>query len=1036
MITPIGLFIGALITCTPAFAIGSIIAAAIGLSGFWATAAAFAINTIVSSIVSKALMSPAENPAAGQSPNPGNRQQVPPATDNKLPVVYGQAWLGGIITDLSITTDNLEMYYVITLCETTGTGSDVITFGDVYWGGKRVVFNSNGYSVDSLYDPSTSQSDTSVKGKMDIYLYKNGSYSPANSSTNAVSVMSASNLTYQWNSSKLMSNCAFAIVHIKYSIKANLRGIEPTKFQLTNSRSAPGDCVYDYLTNTRYGAAIPVSQIDTQSLTDLNTYSNANFTYTTYSGGTSVQTRFRFDGAIDTSRTIMQNLQDMMSSCDSLLRYDEVTATWGVIVQQPTYTVAMALDDSSLVGPIEITPTDLSSSFNVAEVKFPDKSNQDAFNSVSYDLSVIDPALLYPNEPVNKQSISLPLVNDNVRAQYIANRLMKGAREDLSIRCSTSYIGIQLEAGDIVSVTNANYGWSAKLFRINKVTQTFSQDGSIVCQLFMTEFNPDVYSDTSITQFTPAPNSGLGDPSTFGTLAVPVLASQYPTAANPSFTINVTTAPNGITQYVELYYSAFTNPTNSQLIFAGTTAVQPDGFPYAPNTVLPITLTNVPSGDWYFFSQMVNNLGASPYSSASSLFRWRPSTYQFTNRYLAIAYADTITGSGFSLSPRGKIYYGLCNQDSISPPTSPSSYTWYLADPNFGTSYYLCYSNRTGRKFSFATGLASATAGAFVPTNTSQFDPSIWSALVDGTNYIDLDSRTGQLIEYGGTVTGTQSGEVSVINNPDGKVIASLSPLLATQFGPGVYSVTSSAATITIDVYGRVIGFTVPDSFYYTQQVFTATSGQTVFTVTRGAGYIVGNCLVFENGLLLNPSEYTDASGSVTFATGRTLNDIITIVSVKAVNASTGVYSAFTRNTANLTDASSYTASGFTLNSGFELLFLNGTVVNDQDYDIIGQTITNFPDLVTGDLEIIQWTANNQSQPCSGAVNSVAYTINGQSTYNFSYNASSFNLYSNGALLKQGTDYTTATGNYTLASTPTTNTTVMVQQTFARTGAV
>ena len=118
------------------------------------------------------------------------------------------------------------------------------------------------------------------------------------------------------------------------------------------------------------------------------------------------------------------------------------------------------------------------------------------------------------------------------------------------------------------------------------------------------------------------------------------------------------------------------------------------------------------------------------------------------------------------------------------------------------------------------------------------------------------------------------------------------------------------------------------------------------------------------------------------------------------------------------------------------MLFLNGTVVNDQDYDIIGQEITNFPAVVNGDLQVIQWSSNNLSLPNGSPVNIVTNTIINQTIYPFSFIASSFNLYQNGVLLKQGTDYTTGTGTYTLANTPDTIQNILVQQTFARTGAV
>jgi hypothetical protein len=184
---------------------------------------------------------------------------------------------------------------------------------------------------------------------------------------------------------------------------------------------------------------------------------------------------------------------------------------------------------------------------------------------------------------------------------------------------------------------------------------------------------------------------------------------------------------------------------------------------------------------------------------------------------------------------------------------------------------------------------------------------------------------------------------------------------------------------------------------------------------------------------LLDESEYIDAASTVTLATGAVTGNIITIISFRSYNATSGYYASFTRTTATLTAASSYTTSG--LVSGFELLFINGAILNEQDYDFVGSDLTNFPSVMTGLLTMIEWTANNLSVPNGTPVNIVINTTVGQTTYSFSYTAASFNLFMNGILLLQGTDYTTGTGNYTLSNTPTTISNVMVQQTFARTGA-
>lgn len=1102
---------------------GSIIATSIFgimMSGTVAYAmTAFAINIVASMIISKAFAPNIDN-AAINSSNPGSRLQIPPAGDNKLPVVYGQAYVGGIVTDLSITTDNQILYYVLTLAEVTNTETggtpDVFTFGNIYFGGKKCIFDIvDKTSVIGLFDESTGITDNTVSGKLNFYLYRNGSASGVNTTQTAIQIMQNPNLVYQWDNTKLMSNSVFAIIKITYNQNANLTGLQQTKFQITNSRNKPGDCFLDYLSSSRYGAAIPLASINTVSLTALNTYSSGSFAYTSSAGVPLTQPRFQFDGSLDTNQTIMNNLQLMASCCDCLIRYNEIDGTWGVIVQSPAYTTVMTLDDSNVISAIQITPVDIASSYNIVEVKYPDGTNQDSFNTATFNLAVLNPSLMYPNEPVNKQSLNLPLVNNGVRAQYIANRTLEAGREDLQVKLTINYVGLQLEAGDIVSLSNVNYGWTLKRFRIGQVVENFKEDGTISATLSLMEYNPAVYDDIPVTQFTPAPNTGISSPLGFGTLVTPTIVNLQPTTANPSFGLVITASSAGTIQYAEVYYSAFINPTSTQRIFAGTTAVNPDGEPYLPNSSMgTVTLSNIPNGDWYFSVRMVNGLGTSAFSASSTLLRWRPTTFQYDQRYAVIAYGDDLSGTGISASPTGKSYYGIYNSASTTYSSTASDYTWYFADPSFGTSYNLFYTNRQGRKFSFATGPATYASGTarYVPANSAVYDPSIWSALPGNVNYIDLDVRTGQL-----TVTGTTNigaGEIAITNNSSGTVVASLSQLL--DFGSGVQTLTGSAATLTIDVYGRVLGFTTPDSFYYTRFDAVATAGQTVFTPTaRQANYIVGMDLVFRNGALLDTTEYTENSTTVTLGTGAALNDVIVIISMRAVSASifycplnisvqsvatnivtytaaalpqqnivagdihtflntgtptqytvsaynaatrqvtysttvTGVsagqnfyqyrasglsYRPFSRWTASLTAASTYTPTTFAMHSGYEKLFINGASVNDQDYDLVSGAITNFPSPVTGLLTIIQFNDNNLivavGNPTSIAVNTVA----SQPNYTFNYDQNAFELYNNGSLQIVTSDYTTGAGTYTLTTTPTTNLNILQQNTYNRTGA-
>lgn len=866
---------------------GSIIAVQVfGLvaGSFAAAATAFAINMIASTIIARSFGAKGVGDSANQSENPGNNQQVGPAGDNKVPVIYGTAYTGGIITDLSITSNNQKIYYVLTLAEVTGAERgepDVYTFGNVYYGGKRCVFDvTDPAMVIGLYDESTLQTQTIPSGYFYIYLYRNGSNSGVNTAQTAVQVMQASGLVYTWDASKQMTNAAFAIIVLNYSVSSNLTGIQQTRFQLTNSRNSPGACLYDFMRSERYGAALADEQIDIPSLVALDAYSAQLMTYTPYTGGSATLPRFRFDGVLDMNNTVMTNLQAMSTCCDCLIKYNEITGKWGVIVQQPTYTVAMDINDSNMVSAIQVTPLDLASSYNIIEVKFPDGSSKDTFNSATFDLSIVNPSLMYPNEPINKQTVSLPLVNSSVRAQYIANRCLEAAREDLQVRVTINYTGIQLEAGDIVTMTNANYGWTAKVFRVTQVIENFTDDGQVTASLSLSEYNASVYDDVNVTQFTPAPNTGIGSPLTFGSLYAPQFLNIQPSAAIPSFEVAVTSSSGGIVQYAEVYYSAFQYPSASQLFFAGTTAINSGGNPYTPNSEMgTVRITAVPQGDWYFFVKYVNAVGSSQFSSASTMIAWRPTTYQYTNRWVAVAYATNATGTtGFSFNPRSKTYFGLLNATTANTSNDPAAYTWYAG--NFGTNNYLLFASREDRKVSVAVGNAgfSNLGGAFVPTETSVYDTSVWGALEDGQNYIDLDARSGQLTKAGTTAISSADGLLSVNNNTNGSMVVSLQKFL--NFGNGVYSKTFDAATLTIDVYGRVVGFTEPDSFYYTDNSFTATVGQTSFSVT----HVVGNVLVFRDGVLLDTSEYTETSTTVVMTVACAAGEIVEIINMRAVS--------------------------------------------------------------------------------------------------------------------------------------------------------
>jgi hypothetical protein len=60
-----------------------------------------------------------------------------------------------------------------------------------------------------------------------------------------------------------MSDLVFAIVKVDYNRDKNVTSIGDYQFKITNSMKLGGDCLFDYATNTRYGAGIRLADIST-----------------------------------------------------------------------------------------------------------------------------------------------------------------------------------------------------------------------------------------------------------------------------------------------------------------------------------------------------------------------------------------------------------------------------------------------------------------------------------------------------------------------------------------------------------------------------------------------------------------------------------------------------------------------------------------------------------------------------------------------------------------------------------------------------
>lgn len=599
-----------------------------------------AVSIGVSRLVAKRATTPAD--AGGEG---GARIQLPPATSNKLPVIYGSAFVGGSITDAMLSTDQKTMWYVVALAEHSddqGGGGGTYTYDTTkcYYDGKQIQFASptDGQVTGLITNTSTPQVDTRCNGFLYVYLFTNGSSSGINTGgQTAAQILSTTNgvpAAQAWGVNQTMTNCAFAIVKVIYSADGGTTGIGALTVNITNSLTKPGECILDYMLNERYGCGLPIDSIDTVSLTALDTYSDELIDYKPVGWNTgdpySQQARYRINGPLDTGSSCLNNLQFLVDSADSWLQYSELTGKWKVVINKkydgyPNITGLFLVNSSNLIGGIEVSPIDLNETYNQIEVAYPNTNIKDQTDYYIIDLFEDDPQLLSPNEAINRLNVTLPLVNNAVQARYLAARRIYQSREDLIIAFRLDFSGIQLEAGDIIRVTHETYGWTNKLFRVNAVAETKDDTGNLFADIQAFEYSDQIYDDI-VEDYVPAFNTGLTDPNVISQPGAPVITpSDNANGQITSFDVTSYVPDTGLVLYMDFNYGNTSNVLEHRLY---RTIQQSNGVPYinsdsanAIYTNVSVNVNDLTTGNYYWSVTARNNTSGRR-SNSSGQFQW------------------------------------------------------------------------------------------------------------------------------------------------------------------------------------------------------------------------------------------------------------------------------------------------------------------------------------------------------------------------------------------------------------------------------
>ena len=351
-------------------------------------------------------------------------------------------------------------------------------------------------------------------------------------------------------------------------------------------------------------------------------------------------TRHQMNQVVDTKAPIFDNINNMLTQFNGILRYSAGKYELAIKGKKGTIDVAEQISEDDIVGTIKLSDKGLKNSKNFVSTSIIDPNNKFEGRSVSFFNSIY----LKEDKGVQKKGqFSLPGITNYYNARFNIKQYLDESRYGLEIQFTMAPRGLLLLAGSIIELTYPRFGYNGKAFRITNLN--FKKDGLV-------DVTADEHNDGAYV----VQSTGSG----FGVL-------EQPESGQNPFSSIIPTRPNNLqaTQTnqgeVVLTWSnsaSFTSATHSTEIFRGSVNNISD-----VDTVLigtsdtnvfhdPITTGAGTQTRYYWIRYQVRvpqtNTSGAAFRNVASLYYPNTEDSGFTN-------GEGITGVGLSINAVRKV---------------------------------------------------------------------------------------------------------------------------------------------------------------------------------------------------------------------------------------------------------------------------------------------------------------------------------------------------------------------------------------------
>jgi hypothetical protein len=438
------------------------------------------------------------------------------SNDANIPVIYGERLTGGTRVFMETSgTDNTYLYMAIVMAEGEINDITEIRVDD------KIVTFASGFSDGTAVEVDSSDSN----------FYKNSESLirvEPHYGTDGQSASTLLSTLTNWTANHKLSGLCYLAVRFKWNqdaftgipkVQAKIQGKKVVSYNVSLVAQSPAYstnpawCLLDYLTNTRYGKGLSISEMDLQSFYDASQVCETQVT--PYSGGSDINI-FDTNTALDTSQKIIDNVREILKGCRGYLPYTQ--GTYKLIIET-IGSASITLTEDDIIGGYTLSVPTKNERYNRVIVGFvnPDRNYQvDEVQFPPIDDSGLPSADQHENMKTADGGFLLEgrfdfkTITSPYQAEEMAEVILRRSREALTLGLTVSFDAYDLAIGDIVNITHSSLGFSAKPFRV--MGMTFNEDFTI--GLSLVEYQATHYTWATKTQQATIPTTNLPNPFT------------------------------------------------------------------------------------------------------------------------------------------------------------------------------------------------------------------------------------------------------------------------------------------------------------------------------------------------------------------------------------------------------------------------------------------------------------------------------------------------------------------------------------------